>query len=233
MSRTSLIIILSYPISGAETMVPDAARNSSPWKVGTPCNGCAFGAFPESMNPSQDKLTEDIERAARSSFSELLTRHGDETFYAFALYTDESCFTVLPAANSLEQYHACVQRMDATEPQERAAYKWSSAEWAYECFAAPSFDGICEQLRERASMLPGDPVTFATFKAEVHHAMTVALRRLDDGGFFGERRAGLVLFITSSDDEEAQELEEVSARALNPPAVYEAFRRRYAVDGCQ
>jgi len=32
-------------------------------------------------------LTRDIREAARRSFSDLLAQHGDEHFYAFALYT--------------------------------------------------------------------------------------------------------------------------------------------------
>ena len=38
-----------------------------------------------SMNPHD--LTRDIREAARRSFSDLLAQHGNEHFYAFALYT--------------------------------------------------------------------------------------------------------------------------------------------------
>lgn len=51
-----------------------------------------------------NKLSEEIFVAARLSFSELISRHNEEHFYAFALYTDSDCYTVVPAANSLQKY---------------------------------------------------------------------------------------------------------------------------------
>lgn len=182
------------------------------------------------MGIDGQSLTLDIAAAARASFSHLLARHGEEVFYAFALYTDEDCWTVLPAANSLEQFQARVEAERTTDPQQLAADRWSTAEWAYECFAAEPFDVICEQLRDHCGALPNDPSEFSAFKAAVHEAMIAALKVLDDSGFFAKHRDSAVLFITSSDGEEAEALEDRSARLLNPPGIYEAFRRRYDVE---
>lgn len=176
---------------------------------------------------NREALTKDIAAAARASFSALLAQHGDETFYAFALYTDEDCYTVVPAANSWEQYRKKVGEANETDPAELAYYQWASAEWAYESFAANPFNAICKQLRESCGSASGDAVAFAAFKADVHRAMTDALRYLDEEGFFGERRNASVLFITSSDYDEAEAMENRSANALNSPEIVAAFHKRY------
>ena len=178
---------------------------------------------------NKEELTKDIAAAARSSFAELLAQHGDEAFYAFALYTDGDCYTVVPAANSVEQYRAKIARTGKTDPRQLAYYKWASAEWAYESFAADPFNAICDQLSEACGAVSSDATAFAAFKADVHEAMIEALKRLDEEDFFGERRNGCVLFITSSDYDEAKAMEDRSADALNPPETYAAFQKRYEV----
>lgn len=174
------------------------------------------------------ELTKAIAAAARQSFSDLLARHGDETFYAFALYTDADCYTVVPAANSLEQYRAKLSTLKNPNPQERAYYQWASAEWAYEACAAASFNLICQRLSEACAEVSGDSAAFAALKCQVHQSMVEALKRLDDEGFFGQRRSGAVLFITSSDYDEAEAMEDRSANALNPPQICKTFLERHA-----
>lgn len=176
---------------------------------------------------NREALAQDILAAARTAFSTLLAQHDNETFYAFALYTDEDCYTVVPAANSLEQYQAKIAKTGDTDPAQLAYYKWASAEWAYESFAADPFDAICERLRHACDAVSDDEAAFSAFKADVHHAMIDALQRLDDTGFFGERRHTCVLFITSSDYDEAVAMEDRSASMLNPPEIQAAFQKRY------
>lgn len=172
-------------------------------------------------------LTQDIAAAARQSFSDLFARHGDETFYAFALYTDEDCYTVVPAANSLEQYQAKMADLGEADPQELAYYRWASAEWAYEDYTSDPFNPICNRLSAACAAVSGDASAFAAFKANVHQAMIGALKLLDDENFFGQRRDGALLFITSSDADEAEAMEDRSATILNPPASCKAFLERF------
>jgi|GEM_PF-5336547 len=57
--------------------------------------------------------------------------------------------------------------------------------------------------------------------------MTDALKRMDKEGFFGERRAHLILYISSSDYDEAMLMEDKSAQYLNPVDKYQVFLKRY------
>lgn len=172
-------------------------------------------------------LTQDIAAAARQSFSDLFARYGDETFYAFALYTDGDCYTVVPAANSLERHRAKMAELGKADPQELAYYRWASAEWAYEDYASDPFNPICNRLGAACAAVSGDAAAFAAFKADVHQAMIAALKLLDDEGFFGQRRDSAVLFITSSDADEAEAIEDRSAGILNRPEVRKAFLERF------
>jgi hypothetical protein len=59
--------------------------------------------------------------------------------------------------------------------------------------------------------------------------MIEALRLLDQEGLFGvgAERERITLFVTISDDNGAEELENISAKLLNPPAVFDRFIKRY------
>jgi len=62
---------------------------------------------------------------------------------------------------------------------------------------------------------------------EVMEQLTDALKRMDKEGFFGQRRADLILYISSSDSDESLAMEDKSAQYLNPADKYQAFLKRY------
>jgi len=172
------------------------------------------------------ELTNRIIDASRVSFSDLIDQKKDENFYAFILYTDADCSTVLPSANSLEKHEEKIAREGVEDSNEMAGYKWSIGEWAYESWRSEAFESICRDLSE-ASLAACEGGAFSEFRQEVHSAMINALLSLDKEGFFGPLRSQIVLFTSSSDYDESIEMENRSAQALNPPAVYLEFRKRY------
>jgi hypothetical protein len=173
------------------------------------------------------KFTTDIAAAARQSFSELLARHGDETFYAFALEVSDDCYAMKASANSLEQHRAKAARESDCDPQTLIYYQWANDEWAYDAFAASPFNAISKQLSDPRNRDDKDEAGFEAFRRHVHQAMIDALKMLDTEGFFGPRRHKAVLFITSFGYDELRALEDHSARLLNPPEIHEPFLRRY------
>lgn len=170
-------------------------------------------------------LTTDIVNATRDAFEQLIQKHPDEHFYAFILYTDSDCFTVLPAANSIEKLEEKLKRLEVSS-DESAEFKWISAEWEYEAAYDDKFYPIWKFL-EQESLKNKSEEDFAQFKDKVHHCMIEALRSLDDEGFFGDRRNDLILYISSSDDEEFFELENESAKRLNSQEKYLNFMDRF------
>jgi len=170
-----------------------------------------------------ENLTNKIIDAAKYSFLKLIDDHPNETIYAFIIYTDEDCYTILPAANSLEKLKEKVLESGNEGQINSAEYKWSSAEWAYESAYDEKFSAICKILSEQA----GKTGSFPDFKKNVHRCMIAALKRMDEENFFGHRRENLMLYISSSDHDESIKMENESAKQLNSKQKYDAFLKRY------
>ena len=76
-------------------------------------------------------LTIEITNAARLTFADLQAQHPDETFYTFILYTDSDCYTVVPAANSVQKLDAALKELKNPSASGTAYFQWHSAAWAY------------------------------------------------------------------------------------------------------
>ncbi|UKD17086.1 DUF4303 domain-containing protein [Burkholderia aenigmatica] len=164
------------------------------------------------------------------TYRALLAAHPDEHFYAFALYTDSGAMTVVPAANSDEGLKRVRERMEIGDDEKAPEFTWATGEWAYEAAEADSFNPLCEKLADTV-LGPNIPeAKFGEFFRDLQRDMIEALRLLDQEGLFGTgaEREKITLFVTISDDNGAEALENESARILNPPAVFDRFINRYA-----
>lgn len=177
-----------------------------------------------------EKLTSDVVVAASAAFGSLISEKSDEHFYAFALYTDEYAETLESSANSIEQYEAKLRKTGETDEMQIAGYKWATAEWAYEAWNADLFTKVYRELENYRKTLPDSEVAYASYKNSVHECMIAALKRMDENGFFAKGRENITLFISSSDDDEAFDMENQSAKRLNPEQVYTPFLVRYGAD---
>lgn len=175
-------------------------------------------------------FAQDIANAARATYRALRAAHPDERFYAFALYTDSGAMTVVPSANSEEGLARSRQQSDPGDDRTAPAWlRWGTAEWAYEAAEAQAFNPLCKRLAG-AVMSPAVPeAEFGAFFKALQRDMIEALRLLDREGLFGagEAREAITLFVSISDDDGADALENESATALNPPAVAQRFIARY------
>ena len=174
-----------------------------------------------------EKLTADVVAATTAAFGSLMSERSGEHFYAFALYTDEFAETISPSANSVERFEAKVRDTGETDELQIACYRWSSAEWAYEAWYSDSFAGIYRDLERHRKSLPDSELALASYKKSVHECMISALERMDENGFFSNRREEITLFITSSCDDEAFVMENESAKRLNKDQIHLPFLNRY------
>ena len=191
-------------------------------------NECELGT--PVMRTGFDQIRLQIRDAARAVFAEVQQQHPDEEFYAFALYTDGDAITVCPAANSEEALQRKVNQRNESDPAELRYLRWAIAEWEYETAGAERFQTVCDQLRE--CRLQGDMTKDITaFSRQLQATMISALRDLDMESLFGSanRRDKVVLFVSTSDSADAQQVETQSAHKLNPQPVYRRFRNRYQV----
>ncbi|GAB7532416.1 hypothetical protein PS3A_48310 [Pseudomonas sp. 3A(2025)] len=163
---------------------------------------------------------------SKKAFSDFLDDHPDESFYAFALYTDSSAMTLCQAANSLEKL---TEKLDSEEEEDKtdeavAYFKWTSSEWAYEALEGDAFAEINHALRTDE-----ERDEFDTFMQALIRCMTGALGSLVNEGFF--KRPGIigeaVVFVTMTDDDAAQSIENSSASALNAGPSLQLFLKRF------
>lgn len=166
------------------------------------------------------KMTE----AARWAFTEVQENHPKERFYAFALPSDDGAMTVEPAANSEE----ALERAADGDEDTLAWMRWSTSEWTYETEGGDHFNDVYDAINADDRYDEDDEGAFGAFKEKLFETMILALEDLDAKGFFGKgkARSAVTLFCSVTDSEDAEKLEDESARRLNPAAVYRRFAAR-------
>ncbi|UFH50451.1 DUF4303 domain-containing protein [Pseudomonas sp. KNUC1026] len=164
--------------------------------------------------------------AAKETFLEIQKKHEAEVFYAFALYTDSSAMSLGCSANSLQALEQKLRHEDyeGAAAEDLAYIKWSSSEWAYEGIGAERFAEACRQLR--ATSEPGDVDSLCE---KLEAVLAQVLSRLNDEGVFKSNRqaAKPVIFVTVTDDDDAERMENETAAKLNEGAALFEFLNRY------
>ncbi|MER2299426.1 DUF4303 domain-containing protein [Pseudomonas promysalinigenes] len=166
----------------------------------------------------------EILNSVKRAIQDLLEEQPSEHFYAFALYTDSSAMTVALAANSIEALELKLQEEDEEERDEcRPYYQWATSEWKYEGWRSDFFRKASAELRE--SVFRND---IEAFRKNLYSAMTSVLGELRRSDFFhGFVLKNPTLFVSVTDDDTAELVENHSARLLNASNDYVDFIKRY------
>ncbi|WP_373963005.1 DUF4303 domain-containing protein [Kosakonia sacchari] len=168
-----------------------------------------------------DELEEKCFQAAFDAIKKLLTEYSTENFYAFSLYTDSSAMTVSLSANSEERLHSILDAEKDKSRETQSYYKWATSEWAYEGFSAENFSDISKALRESP-----DRANFLQFKNRLVQALINALKKIK----LSELAPALndsVLFVSITDDDDAERTENISAGLINDKSISSYFLSRY------
>jgi hypothetical protein len=170
-----------------------------------------------------NKLQDAIRDAAKRAFTGIRRDHSGETFYAYALYTDDDFVTLSPSCNSEEALSRKIKKDKIKSRLHLAGARWGTAEWAYEAEGDEHFAVVHKALN------PPQIGTTADERSMIVDAVVGALRELDSTGFFGEgaEREKVTLFMSISDSEDTVRLEDKTAKLLNPPAVSKRFVQRF------
>ena len=160
--------------------------------------------------PFYQGLTEKIREAAEKDLREVLGQIGDEHIYTAALVTDSDCCTLFLAVNTVEFLNG------NDEPDN--ASKWYPDEWGYSDAYNSELSKLSKLLWEHHENLPGEAFFF--------DAVISAMKQLKETGAFGKRSEEITFFVSISDDEEAENLEDFSAKQLNSPELATAFLNR-------
>lgn len=161
--------------------------------------------------PFWQNVAEKIRDAVATDLREILGRIDDEHIYTAALVTDMDCCSLFLAVNTLEYLQS-----EDEEPDDES--KWHPDEWGYSDGHGSELVKLSKSLWENHATLPGEAFFFS--------AMISAMAQVKGSGIFGEGTEEITFFISISDDEDAENLEDSSAMTLNSPELAAAFLNR-------
>lgn len=177
-------------------------------------------------NQSPTNLTEKVYLALKAAFSELLAKNPDQSFYTFALFTDDSLQFLHPAANSEEALTATVERYNLTvDPKygstsTRDGMRWAYGDWDF--FANFGDDHFDEVNAIVQANFDSSENIFESQIESLWAAVLEGFRKLDAEQFFGtgEERSQITLLLVGDLPEE---LVKNWVAALNPQDVVDGF----------
>ena len=169
-------------------------------------------------NQIADELTAAVATATRR----MLAAHDGEHVYAFALYTADDGMSVAMAANTEEAFQAHLASEAEDEEnsvEDEIYYRWSSSEWKFERIESDLFVSINKLLAQ------ADKSEFDSYFQRLIEHMTSALKNTKE--MLGDRVADITAFVTVTDSDEAEHIENQSAMKINSVDLAHAFQSRY------
>jgi hypothetical protein len=167
----------------------------------------------------------------RDAWSTLKSRHRDERFYSFGLFTTDLADYLMVTASTEEGLseitHRYVTQAGSEPAAQRAALRWSPADSPLHVEGEGLLAGS-DRLR-RAGPDPYDDTPEADEAISLVLDVAIqSLQRLDREGTFGEgiERAQLVLGIWKGDQSDDERIQ--FASVLNPRPIAERFAREIA-----
>lgn len=160
---------------------------------------------------SLDNFTNELKKAVLLHYQTLKEKYPEENFYGYSLYSSEDVDDIFPVANKLSSINVEQNNHDYTY------YKYCPNEWSeWESYGA--FDHVnllMKGLQEEIS-------DFIIFKTIVLLRAKKILNELDSEGLLGKKSDERFLVVFLSDSKNDIILQ--SAKELNTPKVYKAFR---------
>ena len=176
-----------------------------------------------------DRFADQVYVATKNAFTELIRGNSDQTFYAFALWTDDSLQYLQPAANTEEALTATVQRYRETVDSRygttsaRDGMRWSYGDWGFFPYEdGDHFREINEALNE---FIDSEDEVFEAGIDSLWAAILNGFKRLETEQFFGSgsERSKVTLLLVG---DLPSELVDSWVAALNPPDVVARYSGR-------
>ena len=167
-------------------------------------------------------ISEDLQAASLAATRNLLSRYEGEHIYALALFTSDDDANVSMAANTEEGYraHLAAEAEDEpNSPEDEIYYRWATAEWIVEGWDRAAFARVNARLAQQ------DKADFDRYLDNLIEAMTTALAAVKAA--LGERLTGVTAFVTVTDSDAAEAIENASASRINAADLAGRFLRRF------
>ncbi|KAL4898432.1 quinon protein alcohol dehydrogenase-like superfamily [Aspergillus ambiguus] len=167
--------------------------------------------------------------AARCAFTQARQQHPKDTFYYFALFTDEMGAYVLPTCNSEEALREaadrCAREFGRTEAEHTAVLRWSPADSPYHMLGMEYFSDLMELFRSHGDPWQSDDDCLdAEIDARVEAAFQ-ALTILDKEGFFGQGVERERVIVTVFRYQQSSHSLLTNTSRLNPPSAVARMKR--------
>ncbi|WP_454719099.1 DUF4303 domain-containing protein [Caulobacter segnis] len=167
-------------------------------------------------------ISEEITTSTLDATRSLLRQFDRRGIYALALFTSDDGARVSMAANTEEGYLAHLEaeaQDEPNSPDDETYYRWSSSEWGIEGWDRPAFSRVNELLAQQ------DRSDRDTYSGNLIEAMTAALVTVKET--LGEQVANVTAFVTVTDSDVAETIENASASRINAPDLANRFLRRF------
>lgn len=159
----------------------------------------------------------------------------NEEIYAVAFITDSNIQSLNILANTeqslirtINYYNIKVypnSKNDDAQFIRNISLRWNPSEWSYDCsdITHSKISKISKKLFS-TKIIP-----CAETKAEFFELLCNTIKKLDENGLFSPTsdRNKITLFMSISDDDNAIDMENYSAKLLNTDKIYNEFRIRY------
>lgn len=189
------------------------------------------------MNLFFKNLKYKIEQAVKKDMQKILKETGNEKIYAVALVTDSDCITLYLAVNTYEFMEKNDKEysidMDLSEEDIKnlkegsaSLTQWIPDEWGYSDDNNSELVKISKLLYENIESEDFDDEEYEENQKLFLETVTSAFKHLIEEKVFGKYSEQITYFISMSDDDRAEEIENDSARLLNPSNIYETFLNR-------
>lgn len=183
-------------------------------------------------------LEHNIEQAVKKDMKKILKETGNEKIYAVALVADSDCITLYLAVNTYEfmEKHDKEYLIDMDLSEEdiknlkegsASLTQWLPDEWGYSDDDNSELAKISELLYENSESDEYDDKEYEENQKLFFETVTSAFKHLIEEKVFGEYSEKITYFISMSDDDRAEAIENNSAKLLNSPNIYETFLNRY------
>lgn len=183
-----------------------------------------------------DEIRLEIFKAVKKDVKKILNQIGQEQIYGAALVTDSDCITLYFAVNTYEkmrekdlkymnmfQVHLTEEQIEGLKNGTLSMTKWVPAEWAYSDGRESELNNVSKLLYQKEE---ANSAEYAENTALFLEAVTEAWRMLIADKILGEKTEDITYFVSMSDDNRSETIENYSASQLNRHELYEAFLKR-------
>lgn len=187
-----------------------------------------------------EELKNKIQQAVKDDFKRILMEVGEEKIYSIALVTDSDCTSLFLAVNtyeymrkqddnSIEEAKDCLPKeiVEKMKAGLLCISKWVPADWGYSDGKKSKLNKVSEMLYHKEESLGPDDAVKSKYQELVLETIISTFHMLIQSDAFGEISKEITFFVSMSDDERTEDIENYSAKLLNSEEVYEEFLKRY------